>query len=945
VKKTRILIVEDEGIVAKDLAHTLERLGYGVIGIVSSGEQAIDEAAGSQPDLVLMDIKLNGAVDGIEAAEQIRIRLDVPVVYLTAYADERTLQRAKVTEPFGYVLKPFQKTELRSAIEMALYRHEMERRLKESERRFRSLIENASDVITLLDGDRTIRYISPAVDKVLGYEPESLVDRDMLDFLHPHDAARIKRVMAEASREPSVFHLGEARFRHKDGSWRWLDSIGNNQLDTAAVKGIVVNCRDVTARKRAEEAQRASERELTLTLDATTDGIWKWDLKSNELSFSPRYYTMLGYEPDEFPADYETWASLIHPDDLQDALAVAARCFSTGPDDYENEFRLRSKSGDYRWIRAEGRVVKRDEQGNAARLIGNHRDITERKLAEKGLRRYARRLETLHEIDQAVLAARSPHKTAQVALHHVGQLVPCVGAGLALFDSGAQEAVLLAVRGDGAASFETGTHMSLEEVVEVERLRQGEVVAEEDLLAQTKPPPAIQALQAAGIRSYVVAPLIARGELSGALGLGSESPGAFIAEHVDIVREVADEVAVALHLARVSAELETERRRLETTVQHVPAGILLLDAERRILLANPTAQQHLPILTDCSPGDVLTRLADRPLDQLLVPPRERMWHEIEVPGPPHRVFEVLAWPLAEDERHSAGWVLTVRDVTEERKAREYVHRQERLAAVGQLAGGIAHDFRNFLSTILLYADMALCSPDLPSCLASPMETIVSESRRASELAQRILDFGRRSMLKTQPLDLRPFVKETLRVLERAIPESICVYLEPGAAECVVEADPTRIQQVLMNLALNARDAMPEGGDLRMSLTRAVVTPERAPPVVDMTPGDWVCLAVSDTGIGMTEEVQAHLFEPFFTTKNPGAGTGLGLAQVYGIVQEHQGHIDVETEMGMGTTLRVYLPACGGVRVEEHTEVGSTPRGRGETILLVEDEGRVREAVG
>ena len=147
----------------------------------------------------------------------------------------------------------------------------------------------------------------------------------------------------------------------------------------------------------------------------------------------------------------------------------------------------------------------------------------------------------------------------------------------------------------------------------------------------------------------------------------------------------------------------------------------------------------------------------------------------------------------------------------------------------------------------------------------------------------------------------------------------------------------------MNLALNARDAMPESGELRFELSRVEIGPDETPPVADMPPGEWVCLAVSDTGTGMTEEVQAHLFEPFFTTKEVGKGTGLGLAQVYGIVRQHEGYIDVETKIGEGTTFRVYLPASGVEPEIVEQESPAVPRGQGETILLVEDEENLREA--
>jgi PAS domain S-box-containing protein len=286
---------------------------------------------------------------------------------------------------------------------------------------------------------------------------------------------------------------------------------------------------------------------------------------------------------------------------------------------------------------------------------------------------------------------------------------------------------------------------------------------------------------------------------------------------------------------------------------------------------------------------------------------------------------------------------TVEDVTQRKKMKERLRRQERLAVVGQMAGGIAHDFRNFLTGIILYAQIPLRNPDLPSDLRKTLDTIVSEARRAGDLVQQILDFSRRSIMETERIDLVELTHEVADILHKIVPENIDVTLELPSESCIVEADPSRVQQVLMNLALNARDAMAGGGELRIILGRKEIEPGEE-PLVDMSPGKWVTLSISDTGIGMTEDVQEHLFEPFFTTKEPGKGTGLGLAQVYGIVKQHQGHINVETEVSEGTTFTVYLPAHkedGAVSTDRSAEL---PLGHGEMILLVEDEDKVRAAV-
>ena len=245
-------------------------------------------------------------------------------------------------------------------------------------------------------------------------------------------------------------------------------------------------------------------------------------------------------------------------------------------------------------------------------------------------------------------------------------------------------------------------------------------------------------------------------------------------------------------------------------------------------------------------------------------------------------------------------------------AQAQMMQQERLAAVGQLAAGIAHDFRNLLTTITLYAQIGLRQPNLPPKLVRNIEVIISESKRAADLVQQILDFSSHSMLRIRVQDLASLVQNIMGILKRTIPENVRFSLDVEPVEqpaaFMVRVDSGRVQQVLANLATNARDAMPEGGELRLVLSHVTVTADQAPPVADMEPGAWVCLTASDTGTGMTDEVSEHLFEPFFTTKEVGQGTGLGLAQVYGIVRQHEGFIDAETELGQGTTFRIYLPA-------------------------------------
>ena len=250
-----------------------------------------------------------------------------------------------------------------------------------------------------------------------------------------------------------------------------------------------------------------------------------------------------------------------------------------------------------------------------------------------------------------------------------------------------------------------------------------------------------------------------------------------------------------------------------------------------------------------------------------------------------------------------------------------------------------------MAVIILYTQMSLNTPGLPAKISQHLETISGQAYRATDLVQQILDFSRRAVLERCPMDLTPFLKETVKLLERTVPENIKIDFTYGADEYTVHADPTRLQQALMNLAVNARDAMPEGGELRIELARIQIKNRKESPLPEMEAGEWVRMRVTDTGDGIPPEVLPHIFEPFFTTKEVDQGTGLGLAQVYGIVKQHEGHVDVSTEVGAGTTFTLYLPALLSSLPEAPAQATETlVQGQGETVLVVEDNAALRQAL-
>jgi PAS domain S-box-containing protein len=434
--------------------------------------------------------------------------------------------------------------------------------------------------------------------------------------------------------------------------------------------------------------------------------------------------------------------------------------------------------------------------------------------------------------------------------------------------------------------------------------------------------------------------------------IGLKGTHRWLETHAVPLRNVKEEIIGMLGVTRdvtdrklAREELKELASTLQTVIEQIPDGIFLLDPDRKIVLANPVAVSLLRILEDAGTGDALDEIGGNPINDLILSPPLYQRREIELEGEHKRLFEI-GGNYVGSEDGDAGIVFVIREITREREFEEKMQSQDRIAAVGQLAAGIAHDFNNVLTGIIGYSEILLMDKQLSEKHRQKVDSILRSGERAALLIRQILDFSRRSMSMMRPFDMKLFIKEFLKFIERTIPENIGISLECEEGEYTVNADDTKIQQVLANLVLNARDAMPKGGKLVIRLSHVNVDEETIPPVPEMKPGKWVALTVSDSGVGITPDVLSHIFEPFFTTKGSGEGTGLGLSQVYGIVRQHNGFIDVRTETRNGSEFVVYLPSIvkGDDEAIVETDV-PIPLGHGETILVVEDDASVLDLIG
>ncbi len=488
--------------------------------------------------------------------------------------------------------------------------------------------------------------------------------------------------------------------------------------------------------------------------------------------------------------------------------------------------------------------------------------------------------------------------------------------------------------------------------------------------AQTDPrlAPVHDLMRRRGTASLLLVPLLIEGEVVGSLGVdtveprtpstwrpgGRTSGQGFGVEEVDLARRVAEQVGGALARAR----LEETRQRLSTAVEQVAESIVITDTEGTILYVNPAFERITGYSRAEAIGQNPRLLKSDQQDEAFY---RELWATIGA-GQVWQgrltnrrkdgglyILDMIITPVRNPAGKLVAYVATMRDVTRELQLEEQFRQAQKMEAIGRLAGGIAHDFNNLLTVIHLSTRLLerKLRPEDP--LWQHVQRIQNAGQRAANLIKQLLAFSRRGIVEPEVLSLNQVLGDLDRMLQRLIGEDIDMRLRLADDLWPVEIDPTQVEQVVINLAVNARDAMPTGGRLTLETANVVLDAAYADRRLGVEPGEYVLLAVSDTGVGMDKDVQEHLFEPFFTTKERGKGTGLGLATVFGIVKQNRGHIAVYSEVGQGTTFKIYLPK---VKAETEAKVKAKAKAKAKdptstststsTILVVEDEAEVRK---
>jgi signal transduction histidine kinase/HAMP domain-containing protein/ActR/RegA family two-component response regulator len=463
-------------------------------------------------------------------------------------------------------------------------------------------------------------------------------------------------------------------------------------------------------------------------------------------------------------------------------------------------------------------------------------------------------------------------------------------------------------------------------------LKAGEPVIFENLSAEQRfEAPFI--LSEHGVVGGITAAIAGHGRAFGLLGAYTTNRRKFTEDEAHFMLSVATLLAMAVERHRTEAELQ----KLAAFAQLNPNPAMELMADGSITYFNDAVLKLALSIGQDNPRGLLPEAITEIVWDCLRTRKSRIRFETQIAG------RTLSWSF-HPVLSSLVVHAYVEDITERLDLEAQLRQSQKMESVGQLAAGVAHDFNNMLTIIQGHAGMLLTKVSLPAELSDSVQAVYFAAERAASLTRQLLMFSRKNVMQPKPLDLREVVAQLSKMLERLLGETIKLELNVPAFIPLVQGDTGMIEQVLMNLAVNARDAMPKGGILMISTSAVEVGEVYAATQPEARPGSFVCLRVSDTGCGIDSITMRRIFEPFFTTKEVGKGTGLGLATVYGIVKQHGGWVQVASQVGVGTTFNVFFPASGEPILAQpmETTVPEEVRGGEETILVVEDEPVLRD---
>ena len=922
-RKLNILLLEDDSgdvaLVERELRRANIAASIHLVHDKADYKRALDESA---VDLVLADNGLPG-FDGQEALLLLRAKHpDVPFISISGtISNELT---AKLLKHGATDIVPKKHlAKLVPAIQQALLQLEQaqaRRLLGQSqhgaEGLFRAMFEASSLGIAVEDARGKIVETNGALQRMLGYDAEELRRMTRRDFTHAddHTGDTAKRNRTAAA-QPSHYQT-EQRFVRKDG--RIISGrLTITHVRDAANKpqSTLLMIEDITEQRRAEEIhlQNASIVEFSndSIISVTGDGVI--------FSWNPAGERIYGYSEREANGHA---VSIILPRDQEPEFEAKLEKIKRGEriDNFETV-----------WVRKDGSRVHvsvaaspiKDASGGVIGASFTSRDITDRKRAE--IRSAA--FSTLGErLSSAATARDAAAIIAEVADELIGwdacNLLQC-SADLKSFNTIFNMDLIDGQRRDIAPRSVNDTPSPRMRQV----LEHGAQLILREKAEFTGPKAHAFGNQSRPSASLMYVPIRNNAKIVGIFSIHSYAFNAYTKNDLSTLQALADHGGGAFERIRA----ESENQKLAVFAQLNPNPVMELSAEGAVNYFNRAALEMARSLGKKHPAEFLPPETAAFVKACLATGDSKLRHQTTIQN------RVLSWsfypiPASGVVHCYAG------DVTDRLNLEALVRQSQKLDSVGQLAGGIAHDFNNILTVIQGHTTLLTMPANLPPETIESAQQIAYAAERAANLTRQLLTFSRRQIMQPKKLDLNEVVKQMTKMLRRLLGEDITLQVKYAAGLPLIEADPGMLEQILMNLSINARDAMPKGGSLFINTSARTIDAEAAKSIPKASPGKYVSLVIKDTGIGIEPEVLPRIFEPFFTTKDVGKGTGLGLATVYGIVEQHHGWITVESKVDEGTDFDICFPSSnGGIEDSEIKTPETGVRGGTETILLVEDE--------
>lgn len=766
------------------------------------------------------------------------------------------------------------------------------------------------------------QYLSPGLKRMFGYSDDELPNtpESLQNLILPEDVPRMLECFERhVQSRGTVPYYNEIRYRHKNGSTMWVISSGQViEWDADDNPLRMVGCHiDISDRKQLELAVQDSQKKLSEVLDTAISGIIRLRFYPDTLIqydyISPHCEKIFGYTVDELMPDAKLWQSRIHPDDWETIIVPAMQAIlnQRNTSTHVIEYRFHRKDDSICWILA-NIFVQWNEFGQHWTVTVVDTDISDRKRTEDAL--------------------RASEARWQFALE---------GAGDGVWDWNTQTNIVFYSRQWkamlGYADHEVGN--TLEEWEN--RVHPGD---KDQCYAQLNrhfsgETPVYQNEHRIRCKDGSYKWILARGQVIERTAEGQ--PLRVLGTHTDTTdRKLA----------------EQKIREQATLIDIAPAAISVRDLENRLLFWNQGAEQLYGWAASEAVGQLASNLFARNIRAefdlgLKTTLEQGFWQGelVQTTKAGNKILVASRWTLVRDTSgHPQSLLVVNTDITEKKQLEAQFYQAQRLDSLGQLASGIAHDLNNVLTPILTMAQLLrLTQSHLGEPVQEQIKLLEDSAKRGADMVKQILTFTRGSDGARMTVNLVPLLQDIATIAQQSFPKSIEISQNfpssehPDQSLGVVSVDPTHVHQVLMNLCINARDAMPRGGILTLSAENVSIDDVTAHIILDAKPGHYVVITVADTGIGIAPEVRDRMFEPFFTTKEIGQGTGLGLATVLGIIKNYGGFVQVFSEVGQGTHVKVYLPIIEEPLTEPsqpETHPDAQRNGQGELILIVDDDG-------